>query len=67
MEEKKYTTGINTNICSGYIDKNIQNPVKTTGQKKSCYHAVSKRTAGIRAELAKKKTLISQKDPNSQH
>ena len=25
--EKKYITGINTNICSGYIDKHIQNPL----------------------------------------
>ena len=32
--KKKYTTGINTNICSGYIDKHIQNPLKPARLKK---------------------------------
>ena len=32
--KKKYTTRINTNICSGYIDKHIQNPLKPARRKK---------------------------------
>ena len=59
--KKKYTTGINTNICGGYIDKHIQNPIARKKimaillQRKKCYHAVSKRMAGMRVELAKKR------------
>ena len=32
--EKKYTTVINTNICSDYEDKHIQNPLKPARRKK---------------------------------
>ena len=71
MEKKKYTTGINTNICSGYIDKHIQNPLQPARRKKkSCYHAVSKRTAGMRVELAKKDPNVEKEEEdkrNSQH
>ena len=32
--KKKCTNGINTNICSDYINKHIQNPLKPTRRKK---------------------------------
>ena len=57
--KKKYTTGINTNICSGDIDKHIQNPLKYALrkkkvmtillQRKKCDQAISKRTTGTQA------------------
>ena len=34
VNKKKYTNGINTNFCSGYIDKHIQNPWKIAPGKK---------------------------------
>ena len=61
--KKNYTNGIKTNIFSSYIDKHIQNPLKPAHRKKKlCYHAVSKRTAGIRVELDKKDPNVEKKE-----
>ena len=55
--KKKYTTEINTNICSGYMDKHIQNPftrkkvIAILLQCENCYHAVSKCTVSMRVKL----------------
>ena len=55
--KKKYTTGINTNICSDYINKHILNPLKPTQQKKKVML-----TRGIEAHN-RYAGRISQKNP----
>ena len=55
--KKKYATGINTNICSGYINKHIQNPLKLTRSKKKVML-----TRGIEAQV-RYAGRISQKKP----
>ena len=58
--KKKYTTVINTNICSDYEDKHIQNPLKPTRrEKKVILSRGIEAHAGMRVKLAKK-------DPNVQ-
>jgi len=62
--KKKYTTVINTNICSDYKDKHIQNPL--AGKNKLYWHAVSKRTAGMLVRLAEKDPNVQKKKKRSE-
>ena len=55
--EKKYITVINTNICSDYEDKHIQNPLKPAHRKKK---VIPKRGIEAHGRYAGK---ISQKRP----